>query len=66
MPFTQKERAAIQAFEAAADMAGGYLAPPAPESEPIRYNYSALSTYCKERSISPADLTAAELARFEV
>jgi hypothetical protein len=64
--FTQKERAAIRAFEDAADAAGGYLAPCDPEGMQIGYNYKALSTYCREFGIRPADLTMAEIAKFEI
>jgi len=50
-------------LDEAAEKAGGYLAPP---KRPliIEADYRAMSRYCRERKIKPADLTEDEYAMF--
>ena len=61
--WTTEERKSIQAFEAAAEQAGGYVAFP---KRPlvIDADYRAMSKYCAEKGIDPVDLDEDEYAMF--
>lgn len=46
-----------------ADRVGGFVSP---SESNVQYNYREINNYCKERGISPIDLTIRELSNFVI